>query len=147
MLLVALTCVLLIAVTTVIHYEVLRTLGSVLGTLQIPHRSKLLVVIFTTFAAHLVEIAVYGVTLYVLVRYVGVGALQGSTEFSLMNCLYFSGETYTTLGFGDLTPTGPVRLLAGVEALNGLLLIGWSASFTYVSMERFWGLDTQRDGR
>ncbi len=145
MLLVALTCVFLIAVTTVIHYEVLRTLGSVLSTLQIPHRSKLLVVIFTTFAAHLVEIAVYGGALYGLVRYAGIGALQGPTELSLMNCFYFSAETYTTLGFGDLTPTGPVRLLAGVEALNGLLLIGWSASFTYVSMERFWSLDTQRE--
>ena len=27
---------------------------------------------------------------------------------------------------------------AGVEALNGLLLIGWSASFTYLAMERYW---------
>jgi len=25
-----------------------------------------------------------------------------------------------------------------VEALNGLLLIGWSASYTYFAMERFW---------
>ncbi|MHB2205292.1 hypothetical protein [Methylobacterium sp. CM6257] len=31
----------------------------------------------------------------------------------------------------------PPRLLAGVEALNGLLLIGWSASFTYLAMERY----------
>lgn len=59
-----------------------------------------------------------------------------------MNCLYFSAETYTTLGFGDLTPAGPVRLLAGVEALNGLLLIGWSASYTYIAMERFWSAGT-----
>ena len=29
-------------------------------------------------------------------------------------------------------------MLAGGEALNGLLLIGWSASYTYISMERFW---------
>jgi hypothetical protein len=25
-----------------------------------------------------------------------------------------------------------------VEALNGLLLIGWSASYAYIAMERFW---------
>jgi hypothetical protein len=31
-----------------------------------------------------------------------------------------------------------LRLLAGAEALNGLVLIGWSASFTYIAMERFW---------
>ena len=68
----------------------------------------------------------------------GAGNLSDSTAFSLSTCMYFSAATYTSLGFGDLTPTGPVRLLAGVEALNGLLLIGWSASFTYLSMERFW---------
>ena len=66
------------------------------------------------------------------------GSLTGTAGFSLANCMYFSAETYTSLGFGDLTPVGPVRLLAGVEALNGLLLIGWSASFTYLAMERFW---------
>jgi len=52
--------------------------------------------------------------------------------------MYFSAETYTSLGFGDMTPIGPIRLIAAVEALNGLLLIGWSASFTYISMEKFW---------
>jgi hypothetical protein len=60
-----------------------------------------------------------------------------------MNCLYFSAETFTSLGFGDVTPVGPIRLLAGLEALNGLLLIGWSASFTYIAMERFWERDTR----
>lgn len=53
--------------------------------------------------------------------------------------LYFSAETYTTLGYGDVLPHGDLRLLAGLEALNGMLLIGWTASYTYLSMERFWG--------
>jgi hypothetical protein len=29
-------------------------------------------------------------------------------------------------------------MLAGAEALNGLLLVGWSASYAYIAMERFW---------
>jgi hypothetical protein len=37
-----------------------------------------------------------------------------------------------------LVPQGPARMLAGVEALNGLLLIGWTSSFTYVAMAEFW---------
>jgi hypothetical protein len=48
--------------------------------------------------------------------------------------------TYTSLGFGDHIPISHARLIAGVEALNGLLLIGWSASFTYLVMERYWPL-------
>jgi hypothetical protein len=54
--------------------------------------------------------------------------------------MYFSAETYTSLGFGDVTPSGHMRLLIGLEALNGLLLIAWSASFAYLSMERFWNI-------
>ena len=136
---VILSCLVLIAATTLIHYEVLRILNAGLASLAIPARSKLLVVIFAAFAAHFVEMAVYGLALFALIGYLDVGSLNGPAGFSLVNCLYFSAETYTSLGFGDLTPMGPVRLLAGVEALNGLLLIGWSASFLYIAMERFWG--------
>jgi hypothetical protein len=32
-----------------------------------------------------------------------------------------------------------MRLIAGVESLDGLVLIGWSASFTYLAMEEYWG--------
>ncbi len=138
MIAVVLSCFLLIAVATVIHYEVLRLLNARLPALAIPGRTKLLVVMFGAFVAHGIEIGVYGGALFLLVKYLTVGTLAGPAGLSLINCLYFSAETYTALGFGDLTPQGPIRLLAGVEALNGLLLIGWSASFAYISMERFW---------
>ena len=141
MLIVILACALLISTTTVIHYEALRALSRWLPVLRIPNRSKLLVVIFTAFVAHALEIAVYGVALFVLIGEFGVGRLSGTLGFSFMNCLYFSAETYTSLGFGDLVPFGPVRLLAGTETLNGLLLIGWTASYTYIAMERFWRED------
>lgn len=135
---VILSCCALIALTTLIHYEVFRWVNALLPVLAIPNRSKLLAVMFAAFVAHAVEMAVYGVALYFLASHMDVGTLSGSTPFSLDSCLYFSAETYTSLGFGDLTPVGPIRLLAGAEALNGLLLIGWSASFAYIAMERFW---------
>lgn len=136
----------LIALTTVIHYEALRLMYVRLPRLAIPNRTKVMAVIFGAFAAHALEIAVYGAALYLLVQYLGVGRLSGQLGFSFENCLYFSAETYTSLGFGDLTPTGSIRLLAGVEALNGLVLVGWTASFVYISMERFWLADSG-DGR
>lgn len=137
------TCLLVVA-TTVVHYEVLRWLNSTLPQLNVPRRTKLVAVILAAFAAHAIEIALYAAALYALVAWLGVGNLSGSAGFSLSTCMYFSAETYTSLGFGDVTPVGPVRLLAGVEALNGLLLIGWSASFTYISMEQFWRPEAQR---
>ena len=138
MIVVLLASLLMIAATTLLHYEVLTALYRWVPHLPLHNRTRLLLVIFGAFLAHLLEIALYGVTLYVLVIYFDVGRITGGLPFTLENCIYFSAETYTSLGFGDLVPRGPVRLLAGVEALNGLLLVGGSASFAYLAMERIW---------
>jgi hypothetical protein len=45
---------------------------------------------------------------------------------------------YTTLGIGDIEPIGEIRFLAGVEAVTGLVLITWTASFMFVQMQKFW---------
>lgn len=41
-----------------------------------------------------------------------------------------------TLGLGDLTPTGHLRFVAALEALNGFLLITCSASFVHRAVSR-----------
>lgn len=140
---VAIASVLLIALTTIVHHEVLAALSTGLSSMRIPKRAKLLITIFGALAAHLIEIALYGVTIYWLVTQWQAGTLAGPLPMTLERCLYFSAETYTSLGLGDVTPTGPLRLLAGVEALNGLLLIGWSASFAHLEMDRFWRPERQ----
>lgn len=131
-------CVMLLIACTMLHYEVLRSLNNRLPSMRVPDRLKVVVVILGAFAAHLLEMLLYGATFYALVTWWGAGQLTGLAGSSWTTCLYFSAETYTSLGFGDLTPVGPVRMLVGTEALAGLLMIAWSASFTYLSMERFW---------
>ncbi len=138
MVIVLVFAVALLAATILIHYEVLRLLNACLPQLSIPNRTKLLLVIFASFVAHVLEMTIYGFGYFALIEYCNVGTLEGTAEFSLANCLYFSTQTYTSLGFGDIAPQGSIRILVGVEALNGLLLIGWSASYTYLAMERFW---------
>ena len=138
MLAVTITSLLLVALTTLIHNEVLHGLHVGLPRLRIPGRTKLLAVIFGTLVAHVAEIALYAVALFALIHYPSEGSLAGDRVITFLECVYFSAETYTSLGLGDIAPLGPVRLLAGVEALNGLLLIAWSASFTYLSMDKFW---------
>ena len=46
--------------------------------------------------------------------------------------------SFTTLGFGDITPMGAIRILCGTEALVGLSLITWSASLAFLEMQRDW---------
>jgi hypothetical protein len=128
----------LLVITTIIHYEVLRLMTIVLPVLHMRARAKLIIVIFGAFIAHAIEIVFYGIAFYLLARYLGAGTLGDPGQLSFSRCIYFSGETYTSLGYGDVVPDGALRLLAGMEALNGLLLIGWTASYTYIAMERFW---------
>jgi hypothetical protein len=66
------------------------------------------------------------------------GSLQGNFDGSLLDCVYFSFTNYTSLGYGDVEPLGDIRFTAGLESLTGLVLIGWTASFLYVEMSRFW---------
>jgi hypothetical protein len=130
--------IVLLVLTTTLHYEVLRMLSATLPRFRTRARAKLIIVILAAFFAHAAEIVLYAIAFYALVRHAGAGTLGDGSDPTLTLCLYFSAETYTSLGYGDVVPNGALRLLAGMEALNGLLLIGWSASYTYIAMERFW---------
>ena len=130
--------VLLIAGTVLVHYEALRLTGRLLPRLPIRPRQRVLVVIATCFAAHLVEITLYAMAFAALHERVGFGTIEGEFAATALDFFYFSITSYTTLGVGDVYPEGMLRVLAGVEALNGFLLITWSASFTYLMMQRYW---------
>lgn len=144
MLAVVLLCIFLVVVTTLVHYEVLAVLSARLPGMRVAPRLKLVVVVLASFAAHAGEIALYALAAWASIALLGIGQLSGSAGPGFLGCLYFSAETFTSLGFGDIVPGGPLRLLAGVETLNGLLLIGWSASYIYISMERFWDAGAEK---
>lgn len=52
--------------------------------------------------------------------------------------LYFSFVTFTTLGYGDITLSEGWRILSGIEALNGLLLVGWTTALLFAIVQRSW---------
>lgn len=148
MLLAMIASTVLVLGTIIVHYEVLRLTSIHLCELRIPPRFNILVVVVAAFTAHTIEVWLYGLSYWILYDRFGLGTF-GGTDLGLLieDCLYFSAVTYTSLGLGDLYPLGHFRLIAGVEALNGLLLIGWSASFTYLAMERFWPMIEDQPSR
>ncbi|WP_290795450.1 potassium channel family protein [Halomonas sp.] len=48
--------------------------------------------------------------------------------------LYFSGVTYTTIGYGDLLLDPPGRIMATIEGLTGILMCSLSAAFFFSVM-------------
>ena len=100
------------------------------------HRDRMVLAVLALLALHVVEAIIYGLGMMAADRLVGAGMLEtpGAARATAADYLYFSTSTYTSLGLGDLVPTGHMRLLAGLEALLGLILIGWSASFLFVEV-------------
>ncbi len=143
MLLALLFSAVLVAACVLIHYELLRFTSILLGRLTISPRPRILVVMVAVFLAHALEVLMYALA-YQLAEHLGVGRFEGTLEHHFNDYLYFSTQTYSSLGFGDIVPLGGLRIMAGIETVTGLVMIGWSASFTYLAMEKFWGLHGPR---
>lgn len=52
--------------------------------------------------------------------------------------VYFSFVTFTTLGYGDITLSEGWRLLSGIQALNGIMLVGWSTAMLFAVVQKSW---------
>ncbi len=130
------------ALAVLIHYEGVHWLARRYSRREIERsrdRRAMLKIIFSLLALHIIEIWCFGLAYWGLSFVPGTGYVHGEhgTD-TLFDAVYLSATTYSTVGFGDLAPVGAIRLISGLESLVGLLLITWSASFTYLEMSRLW---------
>jgi len=61
--------------------------------------------------------------------------------------LYFSTTSYTTIGFGDVVLPRAWRLLGGIEAVSGVLLVGLSTAFVFAIVNALFQTRLQRVNR
>jgi len=85
----------------------------------------MMVVTLITAAAHLVQIALWALVL------LGLGEMAAFED-----AFYFSAESYTALGYGDVVLSDRWRLLGPLEAINGLLLFGLSTALMFAILSR-----------
>ena len=130
--------VFVVVLCVVVHYEALSRLTFLLKRIHIAPRPRILLLIFSILLTHIGEIWIFGGAYFYLNSSDGHGSLLAGHPIGLFDSIYFSAVCFTTVGFGDIVPTGPVRFMTGTEALTGFVLIAWSASFTFVEMQRFW---------
>ena len=80
---------------------------------------------------HFIEVTVWAFAYLVL--------LPGDRLNTFEEAIYFSIVTFTTLGYGDITLVEhDWRLLSGIEALNGTLLVGWTTALLFLVVQRSW---------
>lgn len=132
---------LLALIAILLHYEVLFQLDKYLPKVaHIAPRFKVLLSVGVIFLAHVLEIWIFALGYYATLQFPLMGSLVGelSGHGVLLDCAYLSFITYTTVGYGEIVAQGYLRYLMGVEALVGLILITWSASFLFIEMQKYW---------
>ena len=130
--------IVLIAASVTLHYQAMIWTRSALSGSGLERRSGVLIGMAAMVAAQMVSVMFYAGAYLALEHGLGIGRLAGEIEGTFIDQFYFSLMSYTTLGVGDIYPLGPLRIVSGVEALNGFALIGWSASFAYTLMRHGW---------
>ena len=114
----------LAAMTACLAIQVLASLGAVLyfaGVAQRPLGPKPRRAILLLFSALMIVLMLGNIlqVAFWAVCYVALGALE-----DLETAVYFSGVTFTSLGYGDVVLKGRLRLLAPLQAANGLMMFG-----------------------
>ncbi len=140
MALVFISTIIAIILAVGLHYEVLTHLAENHFKRAWPSRLLLPVGVLIVILTHVIEVWMFAFLYYYLIPLENTGEVIGEldAEFSnsILDCAYFSFVNYTSLGYGDLVPIGHIRFVAGSEALTGLVLIAWTASFTYLQMQQ-----------
>ncbi len=135
-----LVAVILVAATVVIHAVgttywmrlLLRYFADAEGYFK--SRKALPAIIWTAVVLmmlHVVEVVLWAIAYLLLIPGIQMDSFEKAT--------YFSMVTFTTLGYGDITLADHQwRLLSGIEALNGILLVGWTTAFLFLVVQRSW---------
>jgi hypothetical protein len=135
--------VVLVLICIGIHYEALLWASSGLARVPILPRVRVAFAVLVAMIAHVLEVYVFAVGWVIVLKVIGPSLSEVPQEFG--DIAYFSFVNYTSLGYGDIVPLGPARLLAGIEALLGLVLLAWTASFTFFEMSEFWTVKPKRE--
>lgn len=126
-------------VCVVLHFETLHRLRRLMARVGFNHpRPRMMMIIVAMLLVHSVEIWTFALAYYLLSHHMQIASLAGLNASELGEYAYYSAMVYTTVGFGDITPHGAMRVLTQVEALTGLLMITWSATYTFLEMRLTW---------
>ncbi len=86
--------------------------------------------VLMVFVLHIIEILVWAGAYQALLPLDELGSFE--------QAVYFSFVTFTTLGYGDITLSEGWRVLSGIEALNGILLVGWTTAMIFSVVQAIW---------
>ncbi len=145
MVLVGFITLVLVAAVVALQVQALLLISDHLPKFPFKHLFKVSLGLIGVIVAHVISIILFGCVTFALAKtHPELGSLQGAGPKDLQDFIYFSFTTYTTVGYGDYVPVGPIRLISQIEALVGLVLIACSASYIFIIMQDYWRAHTRR---
>jgi hypothetical protein len=94
-------------------------------------------IVLIMYLISIIEVLAWAVT------YLLSNALDGFER-----ALYFSMVSFTTLGYGDVILDDRWRLLASLEAVNGIIMFGWSTAIVIATVQHvYFGRGLVKHGR
>ena len=127
----------LILLTVVIHYRGLCWVACLSKEWDTRNFFVPPILMFFIALLRLFEIIIYAAVFYLLHEFTDLGGFTEKFTPHAWNYLYFSGANYTTLGMSNFYPTGHFKILAFTEALNGFMMLTWSATFFFSRAGQF----------
>lgn len=125
-------------VTFLINLEGLWLIKRLPSIFQDLPRFGVLAVVVFCLCLHIIEISLYAGGFSIADKLFGVGQFNNERSIDALAYFYYAAITFTAVGYGDILPSGDIRILAVAESLNGLLLISWSGAFTFTAMQKLW---------
>ncbi len=77
---------------------------------------------------HFIEIMIWAICFLIIPNIEQINNIE--------QAMYFSMVTYTTVGYGDIVLIPFWRVMSGFEAMNGILLFGWSSALFFSIVQR-----------
>jgi hypothetical protein len=136
-LLVIVAAIVLVSFVVGTHLVALNMISAYLHKRQPVRHDHIGLAVIGAIFAHLVEIWVFSIAIRLLLASGHAGHFEGSIEQEHRDFFYLSAATYTSLG-SEILPRGDLRVFLAVEAITGLVLITWTASFLFLVMQRNW---------
>ena len=112
---------------TIIHFVWRERRRGRTGTVFLRNVAIVAVAVLLALAAHLIEMAMWAALFAICGEFPALGA-----------AFYHSAVNYTTLGYGDrdVVMSGSWRLLAPLEAADGMLMFGVSTAMIFAVIQR-----------
>lgn len=135
------TAALLSLITVGLHYESLVFISFFVRRVSGSKRVGVALAVTLALGAHILEVAVYAIAWLLLIDTGAVELAHFDMEVfepTPIDIFYFSGTVYSSLGFGDIVPVRGGQVLAVTESVTGLVLIAWTASYTFFEMQTNW---------